>query len=140
MLECSCQQCIQMCHYRPCFPTPKEAKALIQQGLAARLMLDWFTSDSIEGVVCLITPIIQGFEFQGHPSKENYTTCTFLDQNDQCDLHDKGLKPLGGRLVDHSNRQNAEVIASSIAKLWQSVPSFNTIDEFDALKSLKNES
>lgn len=75
----------------PCFPTPEEAEKLVAAGYKDRLALtQWGDQPGKE--YFLIAPKIN----------ESTTGCTFLTNDGLCILHDKGLKPLEGRLTHHS--------------------------------------
>lgn len=115
--SCQCKECVLACMTRPCWGTPDDAKKLMAAGFADRLMLDvWPTPDYRE--VELLCPAVVGYEGKDAPDPterigivslaavsllsgtmlENpYGRCTFLTEDNKCELHEAGLKPLEGR-------------------------------------------
>jgi hypothetical protein len=76
-------------------------------------MLDyWAAEDDIE----LLCPAIRGYENQGAPFFPK-GKCTFLNAQGLCDLHDKGLKPIEGRLADCKNPSGGQ-LHKAVADLW----------------------
>ena len=122
--ECACKQCKRMC-VRPCFPTPDDAERLIEAGYGNRLMLDWHCGIK-EGDrrTFLLVPALSEHEAKQAPYiPYSEKGCTFWNYG-KCDLHNKKLKPLGGRLAHHDNLpQFADIpggIGGAIAELWKS--------------------
>lgn len=96
MKSCTCEACINMCKYRPCWPTPEEAQYLIDAGFGPRLMCEWYADDENSiNEFNLLCPAIVGYEGQRAPFWP-VGICTFLN-NGLCELHDLGLKPGEGR-------------------------------------------
>jgi hypothetical protein len=96
---CKCDLCVGLCLDRPCWPTPEEAEALIEKGFANKLMLDWWVGggpndDNIE----IISPAIIGSEGDRAPSCPK-GGCTFLTEQNLCELHSLKLKPVEGRVA-----------------------------------------
>lgn len=112
---CACSKCVKMCEERPCWPTPDEAKAIIDAGLGNRLMSDWW-ADSTTGDIHIISPAISGYEGKGAPFWPT-GRCTFLTQDNKCELHDIGLKPIEGRVAD-CKIEFTENVHELVAKTW----------------------
>lgn len=81
-----------MCKTSPCFPDPAGALKLIQAGFKDKLTVTIWKGDLFgkEFLWPVIAPVKTG------------SGCIFL-KNDLCELHDKGLKPMEGRLAYHKN-------------------------------------
>ena len=103
---CSCKICKNACHYRPCWGTPKDVKALLDAGYANRLMLDWWVVTGKSDIM-IVAPAIRGAEGKHAPFIPK-GTCTFLDANNLCELHDKNLKPEEGCWYYHNNQDTSE--------------------------------
>ena len=101
---CTCAECQSMCK-RPCWPTPAEAKALIDAGFGHRLQADYWSGDGPDGddilVLCGALKHRLGDVKPSWPTVEGLT-CTFFVRG-RCQLHSKGLKPIEGRLSHHAN-------------------------------------
>lgn len=122
----ACPKCVRMCN-RPCWPTPDDARALIEAGHAGSLMLDhWVGDDSDIFILCGANP---GYQMQEAPDvgfglfsmSPLESGCIFLNDEKRCSLHDAGLKPLEGRLADCTATQRPKInVHEEIAKLWDS--------------------
>lgn len=112
--ECTCDKCVGMCKYRPCWGTPAEIKKLIDMGLSERLMLDWWCAESpdSENILIIVPAIIgsEGLMCTWWPAG----TCTFLKDN-RCEIHDN--KPVEGCIASHDNKED---VHRDIAMLWDS--------------------
>ena len=117
--HCDCDKCKGMCK-RPCWPTPKEAKKLIDSGYAKRLMLDYWAAEPNIYIVCPALKGYEGKETPYWPSGEK--GCTFQDSKGLCEIHDKKLKPIEGRVAHHSEIGNGSGLDlhKAVAKLWNS--------------------
>lgn len=130
---CSCLVCKRMCR-RPCWPTPKEAEALIQAGFADRLMLDYHRD--LKGPI--LSPAYVGREGKEglFPMLIDNPRCTFLDQNGLCMLHDKGLKPLEGRIATCREQDRTYLpreLHLAVGKTWQVPAAHAIIQEWSIL-------
>lgn len=98
---CSCQVCKDMCK-NPCIPVPEEAEKLIQSGYGARLtnrlVFDSRTYEDVE----ILVPSNPGSEGLIDAPFEAGKSCTFRTLDGLCELHSLDLKPLEGRLANHS--------------------------------------
>lgn len=92
--QCSCILCKSMCSRSPCVPTPAEASRLIDEGFADSLALSKWTDP------------LTGKEYVFVAPKIADTGCVFFNDQHLCDLHDRGLKPLEGRLASHNYEDN----------------------------------
>lgn len=95
---CTCSTCVKMCQYRPCWPTPAEAQALIDAGYGDRLMPDYWVGDGCDGGdIHLLCPATEDYlETHQVPWDPDPSPCVLL-QDSRCTLHDLGLKPYEGR-------------------------------------------
>jgi Fe-S-cluster containining protein len=109
---CACGQCQEMCKNRPCWPTPDEAKKLIEAGYGSRLMDDYWVG---EPDIHLLCPAIKGFEGKGAPWSP-YGKCTFLTDEGLCEIHH--MKPVEGRKAMHQGKYN-NGIHQAVAVLWE---------------------
>ena len=111
---CQCKKCISCCENRPCWPTPQEAKKLIENKFGKQLMLDYWEDDEN---IYIVSPAIKRYEGRHAP----YTPkgkCTFLDSNNLCKLHDLGLKPLEGKVS--GCKKSYPNLHHDVAMLWDS--------------------
>ena len=129
MSDCVCQACVNCCHQTPGWPTPDEARKLIDAGHADRLMLDWWED---EPNVHLLCPASDGYEGDWAPEMPdmgmggfflavNWTKgrCVFLDGKDRCEVHEVA-KPHECVITDHDTTQ--QVIADArdeIVAAWR---------------------
>jgi hypothetical protein len=94
--SCTCQTCVDMCKRRPCWPTPEEARQLIDKGYGQRLMRDWYCCEEEDSDhFYLLCPAIVDYEGEDSPFWP-FGMCTFL-KYERCELHDLGLKPGEGK-------------------------------------------
>lgn len=93
-ITCACERCKGMCAGSTCLPTPDEARRLIRAGYATRLATYHFAGLSFVG------PAPAGREGALNLTHTRYGACTFFREG-LCELHDKGLKPLEGRIAHH---------------------------------------
>lgn len=110
-MECTCKICKDMCK-RPCWPTPEGAERLINAGYSNRLMLDYWTGDNY---IYIVSPALKGSEGNEAPFWPT-GRCNFQNKKGLCELHNKNLKPLEGKLASCKN--NIRYLHKYIAKLW----------------------
>ena len=107
-VSCSCGTCVNMCRTAPCIGTKEDIIKLSKAGYAKRL-----------APTTLVAPII--FQLFGRPitiiGAKFDKQCTFLTEDNKCELHDKGLKPTEGKLAIHSQPTDVEVL-KSIIQTW----------------------
>ena len=101
-VECSCNTCQSMCR-RPCWPTPSEAQAMIDDGLGSKLMLDYWFGGGRNGDILLVTPADKGSE-NGQSPWFDFKGCVLQDEQGLCTIHNSGYKPLEGRLASCGDR------------------------------------
>jgi hypothetical protein len=128
-----------MCERRPCWGTLEEAKKLINSGFADRLMVDYWVS--IEGVsddgnIYLVSPAIRGFE-KGFAPDRPTGVCTFLGFDNKCELHDLGLKPQEGRVVDHDTKHAESYdLRKNITDTWNTVEGQAVVENWKVSQNL----
>lgn len=118
--ECSCEECQDMCRQRVCWPTPEEARKLMEK-FGTRLGLDYWEDDSPIFIVC---PAIMGHEgekFGWWPAGQ----CTFL-RNGLCEVHT--IKPSEGAISIHDKK--FPELHAKIARLWDSDVGRAVVEEF----------
>jgi len=125
---CACKTCVSMCKTNPCWPTPNEVRELIKAGYGDRLMIDWW--EDYPEDIHLFCPASENFEKSRAPEAQDSIEyfagwtkgrCTFLSKDNKCELHDKGLKPLEGRVATHKteNNKESERVRNYIVHLWK---------------------
>jgi hypothetical protein len=151
---CDCSTCVNMCLRRPCWPTPAEAKAIIDAGFAGELMLDFWsgipgkpkgeerTEEDYRDVYILCGAVVgpppgltsSSLLMDGLLGDRDWDRrgrgapywpegrCAFLGKDHLCKLHDKGLKPIEGRLAMCTDEAEAEGgnLHEAVAVLWDS--------------------
>lgn len=125
---CACLECKDMCKRTPCWGTPSEVKKIIDAGLGSKLMLEYRENSCVKlKQVDFLTPAVRGREGAQGPTFA-LGPCTFLDESDRCTLHDKGLKPLEGRVAIHVMEKDDDEIfpikkgdslRDHLARMWQ---------------------
>jgi hypothetical protein len=93
--DCDCEVCQEMCN-RPCGPSPKEARALIDAGHGDKLELRDFCFEFNGEWVSAWMLVIKK---QWLPLAYNWGKCVFFDGR-HCEIHGD-LKPLEGKMADH---------------------------------------
>lgn len=114
--ECDCEFCQRMCHV-PCTGTPDDIQNLIDAGYGDRLCCDDFPGDMEK----FIKPALKGYEAKEPPFETmTFEGCTFW-KNGKCELHDKGLKPLQGKIAHHNfNMLKHEKYLRFFEEVWGS--------------------
>ena len=101
--ECSCDECKSMC-INPCWPTPDEARELIDNGYADKLILRR-TQVKLDGEHNYYEPVwILSIADKKHHSTlvdSCYNECIFWNSDKMCDLHGTDFKPLEAMLAYH---------------------------------------
>lgn len=128
--SCTCRECVDACKHYPGWMTPEEADKAINEGLAKRLMLDWFCADKEFNYkkIFVLCPASLGYEGKKAPEDIGFSPllvgyfpgrCTFL-KNDRCEIHSSGHKPMhcreGRACVDDGKTGYGEKI--KVARLW----------------------
>ena len=119
-----------MCQRRPRWPTPDDARRLIDAGYADRLMVDWWFDRDLNKTIYLLTPAIaerEGGEAPAHPEG----ACTFLNAGGLCQIHDSGLKPTEGQIALCGNRTPAG-LHEQVARMWNDDKAQALIDHWEA--------
>jgi len=90
--ECGCTKCQNMCKRASCLGTPSDILAIAEAGFADCLTPVTLAAGLKDNIPMVDLVIMPDFE------KEK-GACTFFNDG-KCELHDKGLKPLEGRLAE----------------------------------------
>jgi len=135
---CSCDTCKSMCD-RPCWPAPSEAEALIEAGYGDKLMLDhWVGSpqdnpaEEYCGDTRILAPACKGYEGRRAPFWPE-GGCAFQNENNLCALHNKGLKPIEGRLANcgSDGGKTPDDLHREVAKLWDNPEAQRLVTRWD---------
>lgn len=120
--SCKCRSCQSMC-CRPCWGTPVDMRKIIDAGFGKALCEDtWFGDANEDNILLHVTFTILCPNLKDNPrnvmpllpySEEG---CVFWNKG-LCDLHDKGLKPLEGKIAHHNRNKD---YPSAIALTWNS--------------------
>jgi hypothetical protein len=127
---CDCSECQAMCQRRPCWPTPLDAQRLIAAGYADRLMIDWWFDRAQNKTVYVLTPAIAGRE-SGESPAHPAGRCTFLNENNLCQLHDLDLKPTEGRIALCHDRSPTD-LHERMGQTWDGDDGRSVIDRWEA--------
>ena len=122
--ECSCVHCKGMCIV-PCWPTPEEAKKLIELGYGNRLMLNSRFYDVLGKEVFLLCPAKKEQETLYAESESLGPSCTFQTSDGLCSLHNI-CKPLEGRLAICKGREPVD-LRLRILELWDNEKAKNLV-------------
>lgn len=113
---CDCDECVEMCERRPCWGTPEEIDQLIQLGYGNRFMCDYWV-DTLDCDINIIAPAIVGYEGKAAPFWPQ-GRCTFLTDDNKCELHDTGFKPKEGRLAICGEAGTPDNLHEEVAMQW----------------------
>ena len=105
--SCTCKRCVLMCKTQPCLPTPDEARDLEAKypDRMVRLEMHYRVPPlKMWRKVEVCSPKIVG---QDTRNERDQGRCVFLDGEDRCELHNRGEKPLEGRLANHDQPTGA---------------------------------
>lgn len=125
--ECpGCETGVTMCHREPCALTPDEARALIERGFVNKLMIDWMDNEdgSVDFfyLICGAVGWEKKFCNVDFKIQETRGRCAFLTDDNKCELHDLGLKPIEGKTAccqaPHKNTIGF-VMRNHVARLWK---------------------
>lgn len=108
-VSCSCDKCVNICRTAPCIGTREDILKLVKSGYGNRLF-----------PTVLAAPIV--LTMFGKPvsivaSKFENGKCTFLTEENKCELHDIGLKPTEGKITIHSEPTDINVF-KQIIETW----------------------
>jgi len=121
--ECSCDKCKRMCH-APCCMSVEDAEKLLNAGYASRLMFDDLPSNP--DTADFLKPALKGYEGEHSPwETSSLRGCTFWNEDGKCELHDKGLKPIQGRIAIHDNTNyDMNQLAGVLNERWKKLVSY----------------
>lgn len=110
---CACSTCKDMCSKAPCLATPEDIVKLIDAGYQDRLVPTLWMVGVLMG---LGTPIAM-VQARTMPNG----SCTFLNDQGLCELHDSGLKPTEGKLANCKTTTVPSFLQSAnclVARSW----------------------
>ncbi len=93
-LDCDCARCRQMCANSTCLCSPEDVRRLHEAGYGDRLARYTFPAGQAIGP----QPVGGGEQHSTTLGK----ACSMFSPERGCELHDKGLKPLEGRIAHHT--------------------------------------
>lgn len=98
-IACECSKGVALCHFRPCWGTPKQIRYWLDHGVPAnRFWLDYITKEN-GFEVYIVAPSVAGKGGTSMPPmQELIGRCEFLTQDERCELHGK-MKPLEGAIA-----------------------------------------
>jgi len=117
--SCACDDCKSMCN-RPGWPTPDEARQIIEAGYAEFLMLDFWVVTGGSDIEALC-PAGDGYESQSAPSGLRVTLvgCVMQDDDGFCELHGTGYKPAECRMTSaHNASAQKNGLHKAVAEMW----------------------
>jgi hypothetical protein len=127
--SCSCKACKQMCKTSPCLGTPEDILNIIEAGYKKELASTLWCAGLKFGQIPLA--MVQ-------PFKTKSGRCAFLDKDDLCKLHEKGLKPIEGKLATHKGGAG-DKLTFVVARTWVFKRNYDTITKIiDHFEELKN--
>lgn len=98
-----------MCRTAPCIGTREDILKLVKSGYGNRLFPTILAHPKVLELFGKTVPIMA--------SKFENGKCTFLTDDNKCDLHDKGLKPTEGKITIHSEPTDINVF-KKIIETW----------------------
>jgi len=145
---CKCETCQRMCRRTPCWPSPEDIQKLMKTefiksfriiriegtktSLGKRIGLNSFKND----VDILIPQVKCKDDNDLDPTyhTRNYVSmyhgeCILLTANGLCKLHDKDLKPIGGRTAYHKDK-NGEDIRNPLIIEWNKKKGREILEKF----------
>lgn len=130
---CTCKTCKDMCQ-RPCWPTPEEAQELINAGYGSKLMLDYWSrceydeeTDTYLTNIEILSPALYGYAGRSAPWWPT-GKCSLQDDDGLCELHDKDLKPIEGRLCSCDESVDVGKLHEDIAMMWDTEEARKIVD------------
>jgi hypothetical protein len=110
---CTCEKCTSFCR-RPGWWTVSEAASAISAGYGSRMMLE-MSPDRSFGV---LAPAFKGCEVSFALDIFAQRGCTFLGENNHCQLHGRGFQPLECRFCHHDRPAQGVQCHADIGKDW----------------------
>lgn len=129
--NCDCEICQTMCR-APCCGSVEDMEKLIEAGYADRLMFD--DLPSMQSCGDFLKPALKGYEGKQSPWEvSSKKGCTFWNKG-KCELHDKGLKPIQGKLAIHGgNKASSDQYAAISKRDWESPEGKAVIEKWKKL-------
>lgn len=121
--SCSCNHCKMMCYVSPCFPTPDDVINLINAGYEDQLAPTLYIDLSKIQKYQVIAPKSKAMLYTKEDGEQVLLhKCNFLNENNLCSLHDKGLKPTEGRLAKCGNSEEKAVqLRVAVCNTWTNI-------------------
>jgi len=148
---CSCNGCQAACMSSPCFPTPEQVERLINAGYKEDLRISFWADVTAQGADDKKFDIFKQLRIVVAPKSkgkivvgDNILSPCSLFKDGKCMLHNKGLKPLEGTLIDHNMTQQDTVdIRNMVCDTWVSDKGVEILklfeDDADLKQVLNNE-
>ena len=114
-----------MCRSSPCFPTPFEARRLIEEGHGDKLLSTfWLDANRFPHAVLA-------------PKFVKHQYCVFQNQTTGlCSLHSNGLKPIEGRLAHHAIADTG--LRESVCRTWATRAGLRVMQTFNEVYDCDN--
>lgn len=107
-VQCSCNACKKMCHGNACIGTPAEMMRILLAGHGSKLRNTLYTAGTNYGYPPVIM-VMPGYDY-------TLQRCMFLTDDNLCELHDLGLKPMEGRFAACPEKYKKSIVP--VAYQW----------------------
>lgn len=125
LTQCNCKKCQSQCK-SPCLGTPKDILNIIKAGYKDKVVVTYWAAGMVMGVINRPIPMVQPL------FNEETGYCVFF-KDGLCELHDKKLKPIEGKLSHHSlkvdNFNPKKSLSWLVAKEWISDSNLDIVEE-----------
>lgn len=129
--ECDCDKCKVMCA-NPCWPTPLDAKKLIDAGYADKMNLrrTQVTLDNGNAYEPVWVLSMADKRYQGEFTDQAWNYCIMQDDDGHCKIHDTDLKPLEAILAYHDESDYDYDLHEWIIESWCNNEALDLIEEW----------
>ena len=118
-IECfDCKKGVQMCKSHPCATSFEEAETLIALGLQDKLMLDWWEKDDFTVDFYFLSCANISRE-KKIATQERFGQCVFLIEDNRCELHKIGVKPIEGQSACCEKPESSVIeLHEDVSRTW----------------------